>query len=240
MAMGFIAEGFRMVFMDRRYWRYILVPWMWSTLIFLAVVVIGYFALVPWIQGALEARLGTESGLSGIAKTLVSLTYVVVWFFLAGFVFLLITSITSSFLWDELSQRVEEQITGQPGRKSTLPTGRIVSDSVSRGLFAIFIAILSLFCGWVIPFIAPVILAGWLGVLDYTSPAFLRYDRTVGQQWPVATKMKGWFGFQVASGLLSLLPFVNVFMLPALVAGGTSMAVRSGVLGSGGESRVES
>ncbi len=218
-----------MVFLDRRYWRYVAIPWLWSGLIFLGIVVIGYFALVPWLSGAVEGWLGSGSRWSGLAQTLVSLAYIAIWFLMAGFVFLLITSMTSSFLWDDLSLRVEEQITGQQGRRSTLATGRIVSDSISRGIFAILIAILSLCCGWVVPFVIPIILAGWLGVLDYTSPAFLRHDRTVGQQWPVATKMKGWFGFQVTSGILSLLPFINVLMLPALVAGGTSMAVRSGI-----------
>lgn len=220
-----------MVFRDRRYWRYILVPWFWSTLIFLSVVVIGYFALVPWIQSVIEARLGPSSETTGLLKSLVAIAYVAIWFFLAGFVFITITSLTSSFLWDDLSQRIEEDITGVPGRKSTLPTGRIVVDSLSRGVFSILIAIASLFCGWVLPFVGPVLLAGWLGVLDYTSSAFLRYDRTVGQQWPVAMKMKGWFGFLVGSGLLSLLPFINVLLLPGLVAGGTVMAVRSGQLG---------
>ena len=225
--MGYVVEGFRMVFMDRRYWRYIVVPWMWSTLIFLAVVVVGYFLFVPAIQGWIDSRV---EGYEGIVRTLVSLAYAVIWFFIAGFVFLTITSVTSSFLWEALSQRVEEQITGNPAPKSSLPTMRIVSDSISRGVFSILIAILSLFCGWAVPIIAPVVLAGWVGLLDYTSPAFLRYNQTVGQQWPVATKMKGWFGFQVVSGLLTLVPLVNVLMLPALVAGGTSMAVRSRVL----------
>lgn len=220
-----------MVFRDRRYWRYILVPWFWSTLIFLSVVVIGYFALVPWIQSVIEARLGPSSETTGLLKSLVAIAYMAIWFFLGGFVFITITSLTSSFLWDDLSQRIEEDITGVPGRKSTLPTGRIVVDSLSRGVFSILIAIASLFCGWVLPFVGPVLLAGWLGVLDYTSSAFLRYDRTVGQQWPVAMKMKGWFGFLVGSGLLSLLPFINVLLLPGLVAGGTVMAVRSGQLG---------
>ena len=220
-----------MVFRDRRYWRYILVPWFWSTLIFFSVVVIGYFALVPWIQSVIEARLGPSSETTGLLKSLVAIAYMAIWFFLAGFVFITITSLTSSFLWDDLSQRIEEDITGVPGRKSTLPTGRIVVDSLSRGVFSILIAIASLFCGWVLPFVGPVLLAGWLGVLDYTSSAFLRYDRTVGQQWPVAMKMKGWFGFLVGSGLLSLLPFINVLLLPGLVAGGTVMAVRSGQLG---------
>lgn len=219
-----------MVFGDRRFWRYIIVPWAWSTLIFLGVVVLGYFALVPWIQGSLDARLGPDAGYAGALKTLVSLAYLLVWFFIAGFVFLTITSITSSFLWDDLSQRVEENETGLPAPKSSLPTGRIIIDSTSRGVFAIFMAILSLFCGWIIPVAGPVLIAGWLGILDYTSPAFLRYNRTIGTQWPVATRMKGWFGFQIGSGLLSLIPLVNVLMLPALVAGGTLMAVRSGVL----------
>lgn len=219
-----------MVFMDRRYWRYVAVPWLWSAAIFLAIVVVGYFALVPWLRATVDSWLGSGSRWSGPAQALVSFAYIAIWFLIAGFVFLLITSVTSSFLWDDLSRRVEEQVTGQPGRKSTLTTSRIISDSVSRGVFAILVAILSLGCGWIIPFVVPIILAGWLGLLDYTSPAFLRHDQTVGQQWPKATKMKGWFGFQLASGVLSLLPFINVLMLPALVAGGTAMAVRSKVL----------
>ena len=228
--MGYIAEGFRMVFLDRRYWRYVLVPWLWSTLIFFAVVIVGYFALVPWLQGVVESKLGGDSGVTGFAKSLISLTYILIWLFLAGFVFITITSLTSGFLWDELSQRIEEQITGQSAPKSTLPNSRIIVDSLSRGIFSIAMAILSLFCGWILPFIGPVLIAGWVGILDYTSPAFLRYNKTVGNQWPVAMKMKGWFGFQIASGLLSLLPLVNVLLLPALVAGGTAMAVRSRVL----------
>jgi len=225
-----------MVFLDRRYWRYILVPWFWSTAIFISVILIGYFALVPWIQGVIEARLGPSSEATSLLKALVALAYAAIWFFLAGFLFITITSLTSSFLWDDLSQRIEEDITGEPGRKSTLPTGRIVMDSLSRGVFSILIAIASLVCGWILPLVGPVLLAGWLGVLDYTSSSFLRYDRTVGQQWPVAMKMRGWFGFLVGSGLLSLLPLVNVLLLPGLVAGGTVMAVRSGQLGHRGPS----
>jgi len=225
--MGYVIEGFRMVFADRRYWRYIVIPWVWSTLIFLAVIVVGYYLFVPSIQGWIDSRV---EGYEGTIRAVVNLAYAGIWFFIAGFVFLTITAVTSSFLWEGLSQRVEEQITGNPAPKSTLPTIRLISDSASRGVFSILVAILSLFCGWVVPVVAPVVLAGWVGLLDYTSPAFLRYNRTVGQQWPSATKMKGWFGFQVASGLLTLVPFVNILMLPALVAGGTVMAVRSGVL----------
>ena len=231
--MGYIGEGIKLVFGDRRYWRYIAVPLAWSTAIFLAVIVLGYIALVPWFQGVIDARLGPNSAASGPASALVSVFYFVLWFFIAGFVFLTITSITSSFLWDDLSQKVEQQITGSSAPKSTLKIPRIAVDSISRGMFAIIMAILSLFCGWVLPIVGPVLIAGWIGILDYTSPTFLRYNRTIGQQWSVATRMKGWFGFQIGAGLLSLIPLLNVILLPALVAGGTSMAVRSGLLTQG-------
>ena len=228
--MGYITEGIRLVFGEKKFWRYIIVPWAWSVLIFIGVVLIGYFALVPWLQGLIDARLGSGADYRGALKALVSLAYLAIWFFIAGFVFLTITSITSAFLWDDLSQKVEESITDAPAPKSTLSNGRVIMDSISRGTFAIAMAILSLFCGWVLPIVGPVIIAGWIGLLDYTSPAFLRYNMTVGQQWPKGTRMKGWFGFQIGAGLLSLVPLVNVLVLPALVAGGTIMAVRSNVL----------
>lgn len=228
--MGHIAEGARIVFGDRRFLRYMIVPWLWSTLIFAAVVVVGYFALVPWLQGMLTPPQGDGPWYLGPLRGLVAFAYLAIWFFIAGFVFLTITSLTSSFLWEKLSAAVEEHLTGARAPLCTLPGRALFWDAMLRGSFAIVMAIFSLFCGWFVPVLGPVILAGWVGLLDYTGPAFLRYNRAVGQQWPVATKMKGWFSFQLVAGALTLLPVVNVFVLPVLVAGGTVMAVRSKVL----------
>jgi|GEM_PF-1112381 len=225
--MGHIVEGARILFRDPRRGRYLLVPWLWSTLIFLAVVVVGYLAVVPWLQSLLAPR---ESWSSGPLRALVAFLYFVLWIFIAGFVFLTITAITSSFLWEGLSAAVEESLTGSVAPRSGLSKGRLAMDSLGRLAFVVVISVVSLIAGWFIPIVAPVILAGWVGVLDYTAPAFLRYNRTVGMQWPVAMRMKGWFGFQLAAGFLTLLPVVNVFCLPLMVAGGTVMAVRSGVL----------
>lgn len=222
--MGFIVEGAKLVLGDRRYWKHVTVPWLWSTLIFVFAIVVGYFLFVPWIQGHVSGSY------SGFFRFLVSVAYFVIWFFAAGFVFLTITSLTSSFLWEGLSQKIEEHVTGVAAPRCTLPRGRLFSDAFSRFAFSCAAAVLSLFCGWVVPFVLPILLAGWICLLDYTSPAFLRYNRTIGEQWPVVTKMKGWLSFQIVAGLLTLLPFVNVLLLPVLVAGGTIMAVRSKVL----------
>ena len=123
-----------MVYGDRRYWRYIFVPWMWSTLIFVAVVTVGYFALVPYVQGQIDSAIGPNSSGASFLHGLVALAYAVIWFFIAGFVFLTITAITSSFLWEELSRKVEESITDAPAPKSTLSNARIAIDSLSRGM----------------------------------------------------------------------------------------------------------
>ncbi len=232
--MGHLAEGARIVFGDRRNWRYILIPWIWSLAILLGIMVLGYALLVPWLLGWINERFQTQTG-----ALFANLIYILFWIFAAGFVFITITSFTSSFLWDDLSQKVEEKLTGRPAPQSSLKTSRVVSDSLSRGAFAIAMTFASLFCGWLIPIVGPVLIAGWLGVLDYTSPTFIRYNRTVGQQWPVATRMKGWFGFQLLAGALTLLPVVNVLLLPVMVAGGTVMAVRSKILEAGTQNSAE-
>ncbi|HTQ11030.1 MAG TPA: hypothetical protein VMI31_13225, partial [Fimbriimonadaceae bacterium] len=98
-------------------------------------------------------------------------------------------------------------------------------DGVARGSFALAVTLLSLCCGWLFFGVPAVLFAGFLGLHDYTSAAYLRRGVTFPAQMSPVGKLEGRFSFAIAAGLLTLIPLVNVLMLPCLVAGGTLMVV---------------
>jgi hypothetical protein len=88
-------------------------------------------------------------------------------------------------------------------------------------MVSLFIAFATILLGWLFFGIVGVVLAGWLGLLDYTSNAFARRGILIDRQFSSVRKLPGWGGFLVSAGVVALFPFLNVLLLPALVAGGT-------------------
>ena len=213
-------DGLAIVFGERRFWRFIAGPLALSAVIFLVLAGLGLFVVGNLWHGIAE-RLG-----GGAAEGIGPLLYIVALFFSAGFIFLTITSFTSSLMWEQLSAAVEES-RGGFGGKSTLPRSVQIGDSIARGCLAIGVGLASLCCNVVLPFVVVGLLAGWLGLIDYTSPAFLRRNVTLGGQIGRVLRLPGAFTFLLISGAIALIPFVNVVLLPALVAGGTLMVMRS-------------
>jgi len=80
--------------------------------------------------------------------------------------------------------------------------------------------------GWLGP-----VLGGILSLFDFTAPYMLRRNLTFGKQWGHVFKLQGWFGFAVFGGIITLIPLVNILMLPVMVAGGTIMCHRNAVAG---------
>lgn len=200
---------------DRSMWRYVLVPMLWSLLLYATIVVGGYFAIVPILETWIK-----QVGAGEYARVVGSGVYLVLWIFLSGTVFLSVAGIMSSFFWDGLSKKVEIKVYGSVQElKHTLPI--VFVDAVGRMFFSCFIAVFSLLLGFCCFGIVGVVLAAWLSLYDYTACAFLRRGVTFGKQFTLAYRCKGWPGFALGAGLLTLLPLINVLMLPALVAGGT-------------------
>jgi CysZ protein len=225
-----ILAGAGLILRNRRFWRYIYGPLAISGGLFLLLASIG-LVVVNAIWAGVLGRFGQDSGpLSAIAPLL----YLVLLFVYSGVLFLAITSMTSSFMWERLSAAVEMAL-GGTGRMDSLPKSVVIGDSIARTMLAIGVAFASLCCAFIVPVIAPLLLAGGLGIIDYTAAAYLRRNVLLRQQMRAVWKLPGVLGFLVASALISSVPLLNVLMLPAMVAGGTIMVMR----GSGGISGVE-
>jgi uncharacterized protein involved in cysteine biosynthesis len=50
---------------------------------------------------------------------------------------------------------------------------------------------------------------------------------TLGGQFGRVFRLRGWLTFLLLGGLLTLLPFINVLLLPVMVAAGTIMVAKS-------------
>lgn len=220
--MRHIVEGARLVFMDRDLRAYVWRPMVLAGVVYLLVLVVLLIVAVP-TAGALAERLGMTRV---VGQALGGVLVLAGWFLAAGVLYLGLAGILSAFSWDRLSSEVERRAFGSVvGRTPSL--GRVVLDASIRLPFTVVMVILSVLLGWVCFGIVGVLLAGVLGLSDYTSCAFARRGKFFPGQLRAALRLKEARAFVISSGLLTLIPLVNVLMLPALVAGGTLLVRES-------------
>lgn len=214
--MVFVARGIGLVFGQRRYWPFVWRPMLASGAVFLGIFAIGYWLAVPFMAGQLE-RVGLSERITGGTALL---AYGLLWWFLSGVVFVSMAGLLSSVLWDRLSYEVERSIDPNPPKEQTNWSEWLI-DALPRAGFAALIFCGSLGCFWLLP--VSVALASWLCLYDYTASPYLRRGIPFHKQFGLAIRCKGWPTFALTCGLLTLLPLVNVLLLPGLVAGGTLM-----------------
>jgi uncharacterized protein involved in cysteine biosynthesis len=224
--MRFILAGTRLVFNTPRLWRYIIQPLLVGAAAFIVVTAGAYWLIVPRLNTKLDKMLHTDGIWAGAMGWITSGLYIGLLIFTSGFLYLTLVSFFSSSLWEKLSLEVELMTTGQRV-ETKLPISVIVGDGFLRGSFTIGIAIACLCCGWIFFGIPGILLAGYVGLHDYTSAAYMRRGITFPAQMAPVGKLPARFSFLVGAGLLTLLPVVNVIMLPCLVAAGTLMVVES-------------
>lgn len=225
--MEHVLEALRLIRGNRKLWRYILQPLLVSAVVFVLVVLGGYFLIVPPLS-----HLLTGWGMQPNASSVIGfIAYAVVWFFVAGIVFIAIASFFSSILWDRLSVEVEELVTGHAVQQ-TPPTPVVLMDAFMRLFLTLSMAVVAL-CANVIPVVGPAAVAGFVGTLDYTANAYIRRNVLLGQQRGLVFRLPGWLGFYLVAGIITLIPVVNLFMLPVMVTAGTIMVAR-------GEARARS
>jgi uncharacterized protein involved in cysteine biosynthesis len=177
---------------------------------------------VPWIEGLLARwDLMPQVGF-GVGSVLYA---VAIWFF-GGVLYLALSGVLSSLLWDRLSMEVERGIRGTAALQSVGCVGTLW-DTVLRGTFSCAIAVASFAFGCCTFGIAGVLLAGWLGLLDYTASPFIRRGVLFTGQFGRVFSLKGWRSFAIGAGVITLAPLVNVLLLPAMVVGGTLLYLDS-------------
>jgi uncharacterized protein involved in cysteine biosynthesis len=214
--MVFVIRGITLVYGNRRFWPYVWRPMAISAIIFVAIAAIVYFLLVPPAQGAL-GRIGIGSAVAGFGA---NAAFIALLWLMSSILFVFIAGITSSFLWDRLSYEVELTVNPTPPKHATNAAEWLI-DALPRMGFAAFVFCLSSGCFWILPI--GVALASWLCLYDFTASAYLRRGTSFLAQFALAPRVRGWATFALTCGLMTLLPFINVLVLPGLVAGGTLM-----------------
>lgn len=222
--MRFILEGTALVFRTPRLWRFILQPLLIAALAFVFVTAGAYWLIVPPLNARIGSMIHPGQALGDLLVFFTSGLYFGLVVLASGLLFLTFASFFSSAMWSGLSKEVERMTTGE-AVDTKLTFSAIVGDSVSRGMFAIGVTLLSLCCGWTFFGLPAIFFAGYLGLHDYTSAAFLRRGVTFPEQISYTRHLPRRFGFLLSAGLLTLIPVVNVIMLPCLVAGGTLMVL---------------
>jgi CysZ protein len=170
---------------------------------------------------AIASYMAQNPLLASAGKILV----VLVWLLLFPFLFTMLVGIFTPVFFDRLSLAVEETVNaGEPVPNQPPPLPRLIGDTLSRLLLNLSLTVLALLLSFGLH-LGPLpwfFVAGIIGVLDFTAPAFLRRGILLGGQWKLLFSAGGsvW-GFMLIASLISLLPLIGVFFLPGLVAGGT-------------------
>ena len=196
-------------------------PWLTSAGVFAAVFLAGFWLVLP-LAGNVAERIGTASW---VGNWVGGLLYLVIWVFASSAIYLAIVGLMSSLLWDTLSYEIESRIGPTP--KTTAGCGLQIGDTLARLPFSVFIACLVLFLGWTCFGVVGIVAAGLLGLFDFTACSFLRRGHAFWGQWILVWRAQGWGSFVILCGIASLLPVVNVLLLPVFVAGGTLLARRT-------------
>lgn len=156
-------------------------------------------------------------------QLLVLLGYLV----LFPFAFYILGSGFLGLVFDPLSQAVEKQLGPALAQE---PLGRrvVLGDSLKRLLLNTSLALLAFGLGFFLGPIPGVLVAAVVGLLDYTSPAYLRRGMLLKTQAKHVLSQRDvhTLSFAAIAGFLSLLPFVGLLLAPGLVVGGTLLARR--------------
>ena len=191
---------------------------------------VGAWALLAPRASRWAADLGVSGWVGGLGATVL---VAVAWVLLFSTLFVVLAGVLGGFFWDKLAAEVEALDGGALMNQGStgvvaLGTGAVVADSVRRLVLAVVVAIAALIGALAVGPLAPIlgwVAAGFLGLLDYSAPAALRRGWTLREQMGRVVKRSS-LPFAMVVGVVSLLPFVNLLLWPASVAGGTLLVRR--------------
>jgi uncharacterized protein involved in cysteine biosynthesis len=203
------------------------VPWFIGLAAMAVALSLSYWLIVPRVDALIPASWNDTVVVP--LRFLISISFLLLFFLISGGLYLLLVSLFSSTMWEKLSFEVERNETGRE-ISHQFRTSQLLGDGLARGCCALVVFFASLCCGSVLFGIPAIVFAGFLGLLDYTAAAFSRRGVLFFRQVGLIGDLPHRFSFLILSGLLTLIPLVNVLMLPALVAGGTLMVAESETL----------
>jgi CysZ protein len=133
-------------------------------------------------------------------------------------------------IFDPLSREVEREVSGTLPPPCPQTWSQLFADSLLRLGFNALLGLLAFGLGFlpVIGLIAAVILTGIIGVLDYSSVAYLRRGKLFTEQRKELLRKpdRPTVLFGVIVGLAALVPGLGLLLAPGFIAGGTLLARR--------------
>jgi CysZ protein len=209
-----ILRAVRLFSRERGLWKYAIRPLLWGVLAY-ALVLVAMTGVGERLGEGISRWLGGNTLIGGAIGAVAGLALSVV---LAGAIYLALVGFISGFGFDKLSQEVEERVFGHSvGTSPSFAAG--LSDTIGRAVMAVVLGIIAL-CG-AGTLVIPWLIASFLALMDFTAPALLRRNVSLGRQFSIARRLPDALGFALVSGVLILIPVINVLSLPILVAAAT-------------------
>lgn len=212
-------RGFLVLVSKPKLWGYVWKPLALSFIVYVAIFAAGAWYLVPHFgQYAPAGWMRVFADVAG------GIALAVFWIFVANFVFIALSALFSSFMWESLSRNAEMELYGSAPEKHVGCLMQI-SDGIVRILFAAMIIGIALLLGW-LGIVIGVLAVGIICLFDFSAAAYLRRGISFPTQFR-AIKAPAAPGFILCCGLLSLLPLIFIVSLPAMVIGGTILCKES-------------
>ena len=196
--------------------------YLWQPLLISVPAYIAIWALTAWLVLPPLQGLATRFNLPWWLGNLV---FMLLWFFIGGTVFITVATMLSGQFWESLNKRVEEIEVGKV-ESARLGMVRANLDGMARTFFSLMMLGCGAVLGWIIPVVGPLLFVAFVAALDFTTPAMARRGYTLRPHIAKVAAIKDILPFAVVAGFASGFPFVNVLMLPILVAAGTLTVVR--------------
>ncbi len=217
--------------------KYSIAPMLINLFIYGSIFILTY----SWLMGSLEKWLGIDNTEAGFWLRFLHTALLIVGFLLTLFVcyllFTILGNIVTAPFNEEISQRVEEIVTGRKEHEMGFWEDAYISikGEVQKLLFY-FSILFFIFLLNLVPVIGSVVstMLGFIFSCFYNALDFLDYPMTrkkmrFRDKLKITRKGKlVTYGFGVTAFLMMFLPVVNVFMKPILVAAGTSLFYEKG------------
>ena len=217
--------------------KYSIAPMLINLLIYGSIFILSY----SWLMGSLEKWLGIENTEAGFWLKFLHTALLIIGFLLVLFIcyllFTILGNIVTAPFNEEISQRVEEIITGKKEHKMGFWEDAYTSIKGEIQKLAFYLIILLFIfslnlipvAGSVVSSILGVIFSSYYNALDFLDYPMTRKKMSFREKLKVTSKGRlVTYGFGFIAFLLLFLPIVNVFMKPILVVAGTSLFYEKG------------
>ena len=163
---------------------------------------------------------------------LIAIAIALLFLFVYGYIFSIVTNIIAAPFNGFLAEKVETMLTGQAPPAESL--GRMVWRTLGRELrklryfigWGLLIFILGLFTSWTVfvPAVMSALWGAWCMAIQYIDYPLDNHQRPFDELKNVLLRRKlTTLSFGGAVMLANMVPILNIFVMPAAVAGGTAL-----------------